>query len=62
MLIGGLNGAGKTTILEAMMVALYGRAYLGRRTPAREYERHVLSRIHKARGGGPNGEIGRAHV
>ena len=54
MLIGGLNGAGKTTILEAMMVALYGRAYLGRRTPAREYERHVLSRIHRPRVG-PNG-------
>ena len=52
VLVGGLNGAGKTTILESMMVALYGRAYLGRRTTAKEYERFALSRMHKSRGGG----------
>ena len=52
VLVGGLNGAGKTTILESMMIALYGRAYLGRRTPAKAYESFVLSHIHKSRGGG----------
>ena len=62
MLIGGLNGAGKTTILESMMVALYGRAYLGRRTTAREYEAFALSRIHKSRGGGGEERARRASV
>ena len=52
VLVGGLNGAGKTTILESMMIALYGRAYLGRRTPAKAYESFVLSHMHKSRGGG----------
>ena len=28
VLVGGLNGAGKTTIFESIMIALYGRAYI----------------------------------
>ena len=52
VLIGGLNGAGKSTILESIMVAMYGRAYLGRRATAKEYDRFILSRIHRGRGGG----------
>ena len=52
VLIGGLNGAGKPTVLESIMVAMYGRAYLGRRATAKEYERFILSRIHRGRGGG----------
>ena len=60
VLIGGLNGAGKSTILESIMVAMYGRAYLGRRATAKEYERFILSRIHRGRGGGGGAERARA--
>lgn len=47
VLVGGLNGAGKTTILECIMVALYGKTYLGRRTTKKEYLKFVAQRIHK---------------
>lgn len=50
ILIGGLNGAGKSTIFECIMVALYGKIYLGRRTTKKEYADFVTSRIHKYRG------------
>ena len=52
VLIGGLNGAGKTTVLESMMVALYGRAHLGKHTTTKDYGAFVLSRIHNSGGGG----------
>lgn len=48
VLVGGLNGAGKTTILESMMMALYGRAYFGRRRPKKEYARFVADRVHRS--------------
>ena len=47
VLVGGLNGAGKTTILECIMLALYGKTYLGRRTTKKEYLKFVAQRIHK---------------
>ncbi len=47
ILIGGINGAGKTTIFECIMVALYGKTYLGRRTTKKEYLKSVAQRIHK---------------
>ena len=50
ILIGGLNGAGKSTIFECIMIALYGRAYLGRKTIKKEYLKFVASRIHKHKG------------
>ena len=48
VLVGGLNGAGKTTILESMMMALYGRAYFGRQRPRKEYVRFVSDRVHRS--------------
>ena len=50
VLIGGLNGAGKSTIFECIMVVLYGRTYLGRRTTNKEYLEFVASRVHKHNG------------
>ena len=50
VLIGGLNGAGKSTIFECIMVALYGRTYLGRRATKKEYAEFVAERVHKHRG------------
>ncbi len=46
VLIGGLNGAGKTTIFECIMVALYGKTYLGRRATKKDYAEFVARRIH----------------
>ena len=37
VLIGGLNGSGKTTIFESIMIALYGKIYLGRKTTKKKY-------------------------
>ena len=50
VLVGGLNGAGKTTIFESIMVALYGRMYLGRRATKKEYMEFVATRIHRHNG------------
>ena len=48
VLIGGFNGAGKTTILESMMIALYGRAYLGAKRTKKEYLDFIHDRIHRS--------------
>lgn len=45
VLIIGHNGAGKTTFLEAVRLALYGKRALGVRVGQAEYERHLLRRI-----------------
>ena len=50
ILVGGYNGAGKTTILESMMIALYGRDYLGKKKPKKEYVEFVLNRMHRDNG------------
>lgn len=46
-LIGGRNGAGKTTILEAVRLCLYGAAALGKGTKRSAYEAYLLRRIHR---------------
>ena len=47
VLIGGLNGAGKTTIFESLMTALYGKTYLGRRTTKKEYTEFIAEKLHR---------------
>lgn len=49
VLIGGHNGAGKTTILEAVRLCLYGRVALGPRIADSEYQVYLRERIHKGR-------------
>jgi len=51
VLIGGLNGAGKTTIFESIMVALYGKTYLGMKTTKTHYMYFIADRIHRYRNG-----------
>ncbi|MBX3650513.1 MAG: DNA sulfur modification protein DndD [Burkholderiales bacterium] len=50
ILFGGLNGAGKTTILTAVRMALYGRQALGFGATQRAYESLIEDQIHKAKG------------
>ncbi|MDA7936805.1 DNA sulfur modification protein DndD [bacterium] len=47
ILIGGKNGAGKTTILEAVRLCLYGPLLLGARVSNREYDEYLRSRVHR---------------
>ena len=46
ILIGGKNGAGKTTILEAIMIALYGKGFLGKLISKKEYHEFLSEKIH----------------
>lgn len=47
VLIGGKNGAGKTTVLESVRLALYGRLALGPRIRTVDYSEFLRSRIHR---------------
>lgn len=50
ILIGGNNGSGKTTILEAVKLCLYGAAFLGLNTKRQIYESYLARRIHRRPG------------
>lgn len=47
ILFGGLNGAGKTTILTAIRLAIYGKQALGYATSQRIYDEYLTSKIHR---------------
>lgn len=51
VLFGGKNGAGKTTILEAIMLCVHGRRSLGDRVTEGDYTEYLRGRIHRPRGG-----------
>lgn len=46
ILFGGKNGAGKSTVLEAIRVCLYGPLALGPRVAKDEYSRYLEGKIH----------------
>lgn len=47
VLFGGLNGAGKTTFLTAVRLALYGRIAFDAGTTQKQYELHLRDLIHR---------------
>ena len=49
ILFGGLNGAGKTTMLTAVRLALYGRQSIGRSATKQTYHQQLREYIHKPR-------------
>ena len=53
ILIGGMNGTGKTTLLEAVRLCLYGRRALGTRVSLNEYHEYLSNMIHR----NPNSEL-----
>ncbi|MEG3172146.1 DNA sulfur modification protein DndD [Sphingomonas sp. ZB1N12] len=50
VLVGGLNGGGKTTILEALQLCLFGGAAPSAARSAGGYEEHLRRRIHRGTG------------
>lgn len=44
----GTNGAGKTSLVEAIRLCLHGSLALGPRVSRASYEQHLLSRIHRS--------------
>ena len=48
VLFGGKNGAGKSTIFEAILLCLYGRAAIGERVRQSEYLDYLFKRIHRS--------------
>ena len=46
ILVRGHNGGGKTTFLEAVRLALYGKRALGARVARADYEAYLVRRIH----------------
>ncbi|MCC4307085.1 DNA sulfur modification protein DndD [Alcanivorax marinus] len=55
VLFGGLNGAGKTSILSGVRLALYGKASLGPSVSQKRYEEYLRDSIHRNRRTGRSG-------
>jgi DNA sulfur modification protein DndD len=48
VLFGGKNGAGKSTIFEAILLCLYGKAAIGERARQGEYLEYLFQRMHRS--------------
>ena len=52
VVVRGQNGVGKSTLMEAIRLALHGKVSLGNRTMQRTYEEYLAQRLHRS----PEGE------
>src|SRR5277367_5285464 len=50
ILVGGTNGAGKTTFLDAIRLCLYGPLAIGERVSQEQYYRYLRECIHREPG------------
>ena len=48
ILLRGQNGVGKSTIMEAIRLALHGKLSLGNRTTQKDYEMYLAHRLHRS--------------
>jgi DNA sulfur modification protein DndD len=49
ILIGGMNGVGKTTLLDGVRLALYGKSAVGDRLSDKSYHEHLRGLVHRSR-------------
>lgn len=52
-IVSGHNGAGKSTIFQSIMLALYGSKYAGNPVSSKEYQDFLLGRMHRSYDGQP---------
>ena len=62
VLFGGKNGAGKTTILDAIQLCLHGQLALGGRVRRADYEEYISRHLHIDRSGMPVSNVARVSV
>ena len=51
IIFGGRNGTGKTTLLEALKICLYGDFFRGRKMPRWVYQRYLRQHLHRSADG-----------
>lgn len=47
VIFGGRNGTGKTTLLEAVKICLYGNCFRGRKMPRKAYHKYLRQHVHR---------------
>jgi len=62
ILFGGKNGAGKTTFLGATRLLLYGKQSLEGKVTQQEYEKELISHLHRNKGAASSAQFARIGI